>query len=874
MRLLNLKLQSWRGIASREVTFSKGVTLIEGPNEIGKSTIVEAIRLLFSELDSSKKQAVRSIKPVDQDVGSTVEVEMMSGDFHFVYSKTFNKSSQTSLNVLAPKKRQVTGREAHEVVEQMLAETVDMALWEALLIDQGEKVALANVQDSAGLTRALDDAAGVSASGGDDTDLYEAAQAEYERYFTLKSGKARFSDAEAAFDAAQESLDAANQALGEVEQTALDHERRAAEVLRIKSELPRLQEIANEHEKISQAVKALEEEVNSKQSELSRATEIQQAAIEAQKQRHALIAEVSKSKDEIAAAREQRKPLAGKVEIHSKQIDAARQSIADLRKGVKEAKAELDLALADEQHLKNSESLNKAQDRLKQLRAVAEEIASELKIVNSTKVDELAIEKIRDADNRVAIARGTRNTAATQIAITAERELTVEIDGEGTSLGSSETESRSIAGKLTLRIPGVAAIEVTPPLSAVERQAEVEEAEEELARLLRQFKVADLKDAMAANERRANAQRNVDGLKARETEILAGKNTAEIVQEAESLDAEIMRYADGRKASSALPEGLMQAARDVADARARLESNETALEAAQDQVDASLAEHAELDQQLRGQEQQLAGLEATSEEKEQQLKKSRASLDDAAIAQSVEKAALGVEKLEAEAGQLRARLKESSPESVEALLSNARDALERAKSDLRHDEQLLAVLADRLQQSQADGRYDTKERAEREFEEAQATLEAIIRRARAAELLWNTLNRFRDAARKAYVQPLKVAIERLGKIAFGPEFEIEIADDWTVLSRTMNGITLPFVDLSVGVKEQIGILARLAVAQIVAKQGGVPLIIDDALGFSDPGRLESIGAAITAAGKESQIIILTCTPGRFSHVGSAEVVRL
>ena len=140
-------------------------------------------------------------------------------------------------------------------------------------------------------------------------------------------------------------------------------------------------------------------------------------------------------------------------------------------------------------------------------------------------------------------------------------------------------------------------------------------------------------------------------------------------------------------------------------------------------------------------------------------------------------------------------------------------------------------------------------------------------------MLWNTLNRHRNAARKTYVRPLKEAIERLGKIVFGSGFEIEIGDDWTVLTRTLNGLTLPFEYLSVGAKEQLGILARLAAAQIVAKHGGVPLIIDDALGFSDPSRLETIGAAITAAGKESQIIILTCTPGRFTHVGSAEVVR-
>ena len=41
MRLLRVALANWRGVHEREVRFANGITLIAGPNEIGKSTIVE-----------------------------------------------------------------------------------------------------------------------------------------------------------------------------------------------------------------------------------------------------------------------------------------------------------------------------------------------------------------------------------------------------------------------------------------------------------------------------------------------------------------------------------------------------------------------------------------------------------------------------------------------------------------------------------------------------------------------------------------------------------------------------------------------------------------------------------------------------------------
>ena len=64
MKLVRLVLEAWRGVQSLEVNFADGVTLIEGPNEIGKSTVVEAIRTLFEEMDSSSKKSIKAVQPV------------------------------------------------------------------------------------------------------------------------------------------------------------------------------------------------------------------------------------------------------------------------------------------------------------------------------------------------------------------------------------------------------------------------------------------------------------------------------------------------------------------------------------------------------------------------------------------------------------------------------------------------------------------------------------------------------------------------------------------------------------------------------------------------------------------------------------------
>lgn len=61
---------------------------------------------------------------------------------------------------------------------------------------------------------------------------------------------------------------------------------------------------------------------------------------------------------------------------------------------------------------------------------------------------------------------------------------------------------------------------------------------------------------------------------------------------------------------------------------------------------------------------------------------------------------------------------------------------------------------------------------------------------------------------------------------------------------------------------------------IVAEQGGMPLIMDDALGYTDPERLRLMGAVLARAARECQIVVFTCVPERYANIGSAAIVSL
>jgi energy-coupling factor transporter ATP-binding protein EcfA2 len=188
--LHRLRLTNFRGIAERELTFpDHGVVVVCGPNEVGKSSMLEALDLLLEHKDRSSKQKVMAAKPTHADVGAEVEAEISSGPYRFVYRKRFHKKHLTELTVLEPQRRPYSGDEAHERVRAMLDETVDTGLWQAQRVLQAASTTAVDLSGCDALSRALDVAAGDADSSGNDAPLIDAIDAEFERYFTPSAGR-------------------------------------------------------------------------------------------------------------------------------------------------------------------------------------------------------------------------------------------------------------------------------------------------------------------------------------------------------------------------------------------------------------------------------------------------------------------------------------------------------------------------------------------------------------------------------------------------------------------------------------------------------------------------------------------------------------
>lgn len=874
MKLLTLTLENWRGVSASHIEFDNAVTLIEGRNEVGKSSLVEALRMLFREKSGSKKKEVQAVQPVGQDVGSSVAAEVRCGDYHFHYSKTYNRKAGTELRILAPRAEQLTGDDAHNRAWEILSGHMDMALWDALLVEQGKEIGGVRLADSDGLARALDNAAGGAGVSGEESALFDAVQAEYERYFTLKTGKARYGEQQHHVEQHSTQVQQLKTTLRELDDDLRRFEGVSAEISRLQRALPELQQAKEQHEQRWTAIDSLQARLNAKEDECKPLQQLLEHARSQWQRRQEAAADIARREQDLAQKQAALQPLAEHAAELERTVQAAEATHKDLQVQRRALQQALQQARRDTAYLQDAAELARLQQLLERVQTQRAELAGLRKTLSDIHITAEGRKNIQAAASALDVASRTRDNAATRLSIDALQALDVRLNNEAISLRPGAPLERQVAESLQIHIPELVRITIAPAASAGELAAEVAARQQELDTLLTRYQVSSVEQAITLDEQRADAEQLLRSAQQRLQDTLQGADEealqADRARRQQACDDALQQRDPGQ----ALPASEREA-------RAQLETASEALDACESELDQEAGRLAEQrDELTRAQSQQqqasteLNALSSVLEDKRGSLAQEREAEADAVMEQAVTEREQQLAAITAELQQLRAQLEAEDPDSARLQRDNASQALRRAERDIIDQQQEQAVLKSRLDRAQANGLFEELEAAEQAMAEAEDTLAATERRAAAAKLLWETLNAQRDASRQAYVAPLRDGIRSLGKIVFGSDFDIVLGEDWTILDVIRDGKTIPFDSLSVGAKEQLGILTRLAAARIVADQGGVPVIIDDALGFSDPTRLQSMGAAIAAAGRDAQVVVLTCTPGRFMYLGEVGVRRL
>ena len=190
MRLHRITLRDVKGVADRTVDLpDRGVVVLEGPNEVGKTTLVEAFDRLLDLRCTSASALARSLQPVGRDVGPFVEAELTVAGRRIRIAKRWLRSPLVELDVLGSAPEHLTGSAAQARLDQLLDGALDRTLWRALRLTQSGDGAVAPLVGSGALREALDAAVEAHTHDGDGERVLDAVEEEYRRYFTARAGR-------------------------------------------------------------------------------------------------------------------------------------------------------------------------------------------------------------------------------------------------------------------------------------------------------------------------------------------------------------------------------------------------------------------------------------------------------------------------------------------------------------------------------------------------------------------------------------------------------------------------------------------------------------------------------------------------------------
>lgn len=870
MILHRLLIEDFRGVQREEVQLPhKGVLVIEGPNESGKTSLVDALEMLLEHKASSGRAEVKAASPVGRDVPVVVEAEFSVDRERLVYRKEFVRGKKTSLQFPGTAKVALAGDDAHDYVRDLLDRRVDRSLWRALRIAQDDPISQVDAGRGMGsLRRALDAAAGGADPTGDDS-LVSRVLEERNRYLTARKGdptgdlarsEIRVSEARAALAEATSRHAELDAAVADHRAASATHDSRRSSLVALEAEVTRL-------EAAGKAVDALREESRAAAADVERAVVAHEAADREQQARAQLVVTYETARARAAEQTEAAEAASSRLQPAEDRARAARMALDEAEGEMHRARASLDAARAERDRIRHRADLEVLDTKLATLREVGVEISECEGELAQIQIPKGVVDRLRKAHEtlREAIVRSA--ASAPRVEVSGQGSLTV----AGEVIDAASGWSSEIVADTTFEL-GELALTVVPAGDTDSLRRDETAARSRLGAILEEAKVETLEEAEQCARRAEELSTEIGSLRRRRSDLLGEDTLEDLDRRRQVLEDSLATSPDGRvneapdkQLNGAIENGSDAAAPDPEATSAAAEDRLSQLRA-EDRATAVEAEACRTEVATR------AALSADAAtrlgEAEAVLTEARAEVTDSDLAVAVASSRAVVESTQKVAHSAAERLQEALADAPPELLDNVTASLAALVVEERESASAVATAVGRVNAIGDQGRLEDVAAADREVASAERENTALWRRAGAADLLYRTLEDRRSEAMLAYQEPFHRAVVDLGTLVYGRDFDVRLGEDLTILSRRLGSESVDYDSLSGGAREQLSVIVRIACARLVG-DNGVPVFLDDTMGYTDPSRRLTMGAVIAAAGATSQLIVLTCDRARFASIGGA-----
>jgi chromosome segregation ATPase len=848
--------------------FESGINLFTGPNESGKSSIVRAIRAAFFERHRSS--GVDDLLPWGDSAASpTVELDFVVGDTIYSLTKSFLHRKRCELIIGTQK---FEGPEAEDRIAELLgfqfaakgaSKPEHWGIPGLLWIEQGSGQQVREAVDYATdhLRSALNDSLGqVASSGGEE--VLERVRAERAMLLTgtgkptgqLSKVATELADALTRKTSLEEQIATYRQqvdSLGNLrQQHAIEEAERPWD--RLRDEMKVAEE---KHANIQRLNQNLTHDRNQlAQSEITlRLLRQQLADFENQVQglasRELALVRAMESVEIATAAHAS---LAGRQQA----ADAAYQK----------AREDLRLARQEDQRSTLMGRIQDAQPRLSALEhaitaaqsAQAQRVVFR-KLAAASKIDKPDLATLQKQHKELREVEIRKTAIATRLEFDLEPGRSLILNGESIS-GQSE---RMLVAAGELGIPGMGRMTITPGGSDLaelsRKQSELHEAHNSL---LQRINVASLEEA---EQRNANYQQQLLDIRQAEQALAlhAPKGLDALLAEQGEIN---VRIVEAQAALAKLPDVPEAPVLTQQQAEGRHEDARATLDAIHQEVNnakqALASAEADRDSAKRERDAMHQSLQDPARQRRQQ------EVNQSLLDTNAERSALA-ERIDTQAQQIA----EARPDILAQDVERLRCSADQTEREFHRQTEEIIRLQTQLEATGAQGSEEQAAELAAQVERLERRHTELLRRAKALDRLLGLLEDKRHELTRRLQAPLQKHLNRYLNLLF-PQANLEIDENLKPGPLTRPGErgqeSGEFEALSFGAREQMGLICRLAYADLLTDAGRPTLIIlDDALVHSDEQRLPQMKRILFDAAQRHQILLFTCHPAAWRDLGVA-----
>lgn len=856
LRLFNVKRFGGRGVAIEDIR--DGVNVLSEANEFGKSTSFEALHALFFQPHSSVAADVRNLRPYSGG-NPLVEADIATNEGRFRITKQYYGGRSAQVTDLGSGRLVAQADEAENFITGLIrggSAGPAGLLWVRQGIT-GIEARKKSEEDSeklarAGLLESVQGEVEAITGGRRMAEIARVVSEEIEKLVTKRGPKAggRYAGAVETRDrlAAEEqrlsaevtsmraALDQRSKAairLSELEQAQERQERRAA--------VEKAQAALNAAKSEREMLNAAEARLQLSRDRRDLLAQNLKALMEAQDKARALRERLEEAESRHAQASEKRREAASAMSAARAQAEAAEQQEQEARDLLFRLDAALKARDAAGRHAALLERLKQAENA----RLSLEQAEAKYALI---RIDPKTIDDLQALEVEIARLRVMGDAARPSIAIVYEAGAVHSIHMDGVALTGGE--ERRYDGAAQLSVPGIGSITLRSNRPAPD-DSRLKQAVEKRRALLAELEAVDLAAVRTRHEQAQQIAIEMQGLRSSLSALApAGltKLREEVAaQEPAAADMEFTGDPEKIRAAHLQSDDNRKAARQAQrEAEPLQRIADEAFIAAQTDLAALRAELAQLETAL-GPEDARADRQRTLSDQ----------FDEAA------------HKLETDRAQLQ-KLRDSAAdlESVEAALRRARSVEEAAEKEAAALRETIAELNGLIRALADDAVEEKWHETTEALSAASARVAAFEKEVSVLQRLSSALESARTEASELYLRPVMTELSPLLGLLFD---DVAISfDDKTLLPRTIlrNGQEEEVERLSGGMREQLSVLTRLAFARLLARDGRpTPVILDDALVYSDDDRIEKMFDALHRQSRDQQIIVFSCRQRAFQKLG-------